>query len=238
MLAITTFSPQGYEQYGFRCVEGLSRHFPGKIVAYTEKDIPPVERVETRDFFSIPGVTEYLERVKKHPGADGNGPDGYDYRYNADAFCRKVFAQDAVFDEDELVFWFDSDCVILKAIPEELLSNVCGGNALAYMGRRGKLSYTETGWIGFSTKHPDFKKFRGNYLSYFTTGRIFGQLKGWHDCIAFDHARQDVPARNISPQGTGVQSVMQDTLLAPYVAHLKGNRKFSKIRVKKLLSTP
>ena len=229
MLAVTTFSPEGYEKYGFRCVDTLSKHFPGKIVAYVEKDIPPVDRVEQRDYFSIPGAKEYLTRLERQPGANGWSGEVYDYRYDASKFCRKVFVQDAVFDEAELVFWFDADCVIQKDIPEEFLKSLLDGSALAFMGRgkiNDKFAYTETGWIGFNTIHLDFQKFRDNYLSYFTTGRIFSQLKGWHDCIAFDYARQGVNGRNLSPNASGISAVIHHTVLSKYITHNKGNRKY------------
>lgn len=229
MLAVTTFSPEGYEKYAHKCVSSLSKHFPGKIVAYVESDIPPAEKVEQRDFYSIPGVNEYLKRLERQPRADGNSANEYDYRYDAVKFCRKVFAQDAVFDESDLVFWFDADCVIHSDIPESFLRGLMDGVAVAFMGR-GKIndpfSYTETGWVGFNTKHEDFKKFRENYLPYFTTGRIFSQLKGWHDCIAFDHARNGVKGRNLSPNASGIGAVIQSTPLAKYMTHNKGNRKF------------
>ena len=186
-----------------------------------------MEGVEFRDFHSIPGVDDYLSKLKRMPGTDGKGTNEgvYDYRYDADKFCRKVFAQDAVFDEDEHVFWIDGDCIAHQPIPEDFLKSLVI-LPLCYMGRRGELSYTETGFIGFNTKHEEFPKFREKYLSYFTTGKIFTQLKGWHDCIAFDYARQGINGRNLTPQGIGVGNVMIDSPLAPYMSHFKGARKF------------
>jgi hypothetical protein len=224
-LALTTVHPDGFQRYGKRCLETLSEHFPGKIVAYLEAEEAPIDRVEYRDFNAIPGVKEFLERISGMPGTDGKGPHGYDYRYDANKFCRKVFAQDACFDEDQYVFWFDADCIVQQPIPERFLKDLVE-LPIAYLGRKGEMAYTETGWLGFNTKAEGFKEFRAKYLSYFTTGRIFAQLKGWHDCIAFDYAREGIQGRNLSPNASGVQQVVIDSVLAPYLVHLKGPRKY------------
>jgi hypothetical protein len=239
LLAVTTFHPQGYSSYGRRLLEGLAEFFPGKTVSYyEEKPDLEHEKIEHRDLFQIPGLKEFLEKIKRHPGTDGRGRDGrYDYRYNASGFCRKVFAQDSVFDEDRFVFWFDSDCVVKKPIPEDFLESLLGGTALCFLGRSGDQSYTETGFIGFDTKHPDFQKFRSRYLSYFTTGKIFSQLKGWHDCIAFDYARQGIEGKNLTPGGHGVGHVLPDSKMGQYLVHLKGPRKFSDKYIKDALAS-
>ena len=223
MLAVTSFHPEGFEKYGRRCLEGLAEFFPGRIVAYHEELPPELNvKVDYRDLFSIPGLNPFLERIKRVAGANGYGHDGYDYRYDCNKFCRKVFAQDAVFDEDEYVFWIDADTVVKQEIREGFLKEIFEGTALAYMGRN---TYTETGFVGFHTKHPDFERFRKNYLPWITSGKIFGQLKGWHDCIAFDQAREGLKGRNLTPRGRNYDPVMVNSVLHPFLDHLKGNRK-------------
>lgn len=195
---------------------------------YEEK--PDIEGVDLRDFYSIHGVTEYLERLKRHPGIDGMGPSGYDYRYDANKFCRKVFAQDAVFGEDQYVFWIDADCLAIEAMSEEFMRSLLLDAPFCYLGRKGYAAYTETGFIGFNTKHEKFQEFRDKYLSYFTTGKILGQLKGWHDCIAFDYAREGIQGRNLTPDGSGVGNVIGYSRIGKHLVHLKGARKFSAAR--------
>jgi hypothetical protein len=222
LLAVTTFHPEGFRKYGKRCLESLSQFFPGRIVAYYEEKPDWSGRVEFRDFFSIPEASRYLERIKRVAGSDGYGADGYDFRYNASAFCRKVFAQDAVFGEDEHVFWIDADCEILKPIPEDFLKGLLEGVPFCYFGRK---NYTETGFVGFNTSHKDFPAFRSKYLSYFTSGRIFSQLEGWHDCIAFDYARKGITGNNLSPAGAEMGHVLLQSALAEYLDHMKGPKR-------------
>lgn len=226
MIAVTSFHPQGYIDYGKTCLETLSKHWPGRIIAYVEAPTPEIERVEYRQFHLIDGWGAWLERAAKHAGSNGQSHSGYDYRYDALKFCRKVFAQNDVFHLGQFVWWIDADCIIRKPIPEEFLESLLDKWALAYMGRKGLSAYTETGVIGFNTKHKDFQKFRENYLPWITSGRIFSQLKGWHDCIAFDHARQGVSGNDLTPGGKDIGNVIGESVLGPYIAHLKGPRKF------------
>lgn len=225
MIAVTSFHREAYLAYAKDCLTTLEKHFPGKIIAYIEGGVYDHPKVEFRDFFEIKGVKNYLEKLTRHPGSDGKLNGRYDYRYDANKFCRKVFAQDAAFDEEQYVIWFDADCILKKPFPVGLLVTFLE-KPFCYLGRKGD-SYTETGFLGFNTQHQDFPAFRGKYLPYFTSGRIFTQLRGWHDCIAFDHAREGIEGYNLSPRGMAMDHVIQDSPIGKYVAHLKGPRKFS-----------
>ena len=219
MLAVTTFHGEGFRQYGRRCLDTLARYFPGKIVAYIEEPLQ-FYGVETRDLFSIPGLKAYLERIKRVAGSDGQ-VGSYNYEWDASKFCRKVFAQDAVFSEDQEVFWFDADTYLLKPIPQEFLLKLLSGVPFCYMGRK---NYTETGFIGFNTMHPRFREFRSRYLSYFTSGRIFQNTKGWHDCIAFDEARKGITGNDLT-KGETMGHVLIKSCLAEFMDHMKGPKR-------------
>lgn len=228
MLVVTSFSPEGYELYGRRCLETFVKHWPCKIVVfYEQKPDFEHEKIEYRDLYSIPLIKQFLDKIST-PEFEGILNNQYDYRYNAHKFCRKVFAQDAVFDEDSAVFWLDADSVTLEDVPEEFLEVLIAGVPFTYYGR--SKTYTETGFIGFNTVHPNFFGFRQKYLDYFLSGEIFTQLKGWHDCIAFDYARQGIIGRNLSPNGHGMEHVMASGPTAEYWTHLKGPRRKKRAR--------
>lgn len=215
MLAVTTFSAQGYNEYAKTFLEGYARYWPIKLVAFYEEKPEFTHRlIEYRNFYDIP-ETKFLEKI----GYAGDAPN--DYRFNAYKFCRKVFAQNALFSETDKLFWIDADCVCLSSITESFLEKLVDEVALCYMGRP---NYTETGFIGFNTQHLDFKLFRKNYVTQYTEGRIFKQ-KEWHDCIAFDLARKDVKGRNITKGSAAMGHVILNSPLAPYLDHLKGGRK-------------
>jgi hypothetical protein len=148
----------------------LKAFFPGKIVAFWETK-PDIEGIDLRDFNQIPGVSEYLERLKRHPGADGQGPNGYDYRYDANKFCRKVFAQDAVFDEDRFVFWIDADCIALQPMPEKFMEALLSDVPFCYLGRKGERPIRRQ---AFSASIRSMRSFRSSEPNIFPTSPAEG----------------------------------------------------------------
>lgn len=222
MLVCTSFSPAGYDLYGKKCLETFVEFWPCDIVVYHEGE-PDFkhEKVIYKALDDLPAFRPTLERMRRVVGSNGMR-GGYDYTWDAQKFCRKVFAQDDCFDRDTEVFWLDADSVTHSSVPVEFLRGLIQDVAVTYYGRT---SYTETGFIGFNTKHEDFPKFRKNYLAQFTEGKIFQQLKGWHDCIAFDIARQGVKGRDLSPGASGMTHVMATGPTAQFWAHNKGPKR-------------
>lgn len=214
MLAVTTFSKEGYDEYAKTFLQTYVKYWPIKLIVFYEER-PDFEHplIEYRNFYDIP-ETSVLEKI----GLRANTPR--DYRFNAYKFSRKVFAQNALFDEADKLFWIDADCVCLETITEEFLGNLLKDFPFCYLGRS---NYTETGFLGFNTKHPDFSKFRSLYLAQYTQGLIFKQRE-WHDCIAFDVARTGIKGRRLT-NGSTMEHVFLTSPLAPYLDHLKGPKR-------------
>lgn len=224
MLAVTSFHPEGYEKYGRRNLETFVKHWPINMVCYYE-ELPDFqhERIEYRPLMEIDGVSEFLEKAKRVPNSDGKTPEGYNYNWDAQKFCRKVFAQDAAFDLDDEVFWLDADVVSFRDVPREFLDGLIKGVPFCYLGRKD--FYTETGFLGFNRKGKGFSEFRARYLPAFTTGKIFEQSQGWHDCIAFDEARKGIQGNNLSPKGRAADHVLLTSPIGHYIDHLKGPKR-------------
>lgn len=223
MLAITSFSPKGYEQYGRKCLESYVKHWPCKILVwYEEKPDFEHELVEYRDLNELESLTKFLERLKSIPDSDGIINGRYNYNFDAQKFCKKVFAQEASFDEAEKVFWLDADTISLKGVTREFLEGLLSSVPFAFLGRRN--SYTETGFLGFNTKHQDFPAFRKNYVSAYTQGRIFQNKRAWHDCIAFDMARGNIKGNDLNRNTPyqGLDHCWPHTILSQYLIHNKG----------------
>jgi|SRR5689334_10262281 len=223
MLAVTSFSPEGYKLYGKRCLETL-HNWPCKfIVCYEQKPDFISTQIEYRFLYDIEGIRAFLEKLKDVDGADGRIDGRYDYRFDAYRFCRKVFCMDSVFDEDKEVFWLDADTITNKPIPESFLSGLIKDDPFCYLGRSNFCS--ETGFLGFNTEHPDFTKFRRNYLPTYTSGR-FMNLKTWEDAVVFDHARSGIKGNDLNHSNLqGIDHVWPLTVLGSYMEHLKGGRK-------------
>lgn len=251
MIAITTFSATGYQQYGKRMLESVIENWPSNIIVYTESTIDlKHEKIEERDFFSIPGVQAYYQYLKNVPVAHGKVNGSYNYNFDAWKFTRKVFAQyDVLQGYNGKAFWIDADCVITKPIVEDLegtgqyyeldafMPSDCG---ISFLGREG--FYTETGFIGFNTEAEGFKDFLDKYIGCLRRGVLF-KLPRWHDCEAFDWARSfnHCKENNLSPwfdlskfpkneKGQAKVEledldVISKSVLGPYITHFKGPRK-------------
>ena len=230
MKAITTFSAKNYDDYAHRLLKSIDR-WPGTLIAYVEEQPDFThEKIEYRDFWDVklpggPSIQDFIDEVTKM-GLDGGDP----YNYNEDVakFCRKVFVQyDALKGQKDKMFWLDADIEITDDIPKEFLQDLFMGHPLCYLGRQG--FYSECSFIGFDMSHNILRHFLSDYVSMFTTGQIL-QYKWWHDCTAFDVTRQkyDIFGHNLSPyfrMGRGLH-VFPDSVLADYMRHDKGNRKY------------
>lgn len=199
-----------------------SKHFPCPIVVwYEEKPEFEHEKVVYRDLNALEPLQTFLAKLKGVSDSDGRIGQTYNYSFDAQRFCKKVFTQEATFDEDETVFWLDADTITQKDIPFGFLEGLVKSVPFAYLGR--KKTYTETGFLGFNTKHPDFPKFRSRYQSAYTSGRIFGNTRAWHDCIAFDMAREGIAGNNLNTTTLqAMDHVFPHTVLGPYITHNKG----------------
>ena len=230
MKAITTFSKQGLDKYAHRLLDS-AKFWPDKLIAYVEEPVKEYENVEYRNFWDIilPGgvkIGDYLERIKEM-GLDGGDP--YNYNHDVYKFCRKVFVQyDHLKREDGKSFWLDADIEILKEVPEDFLNGLFDGWPICYLGRNG--FYSECSFVGFDMSKKEMPQFIADYVSLFTTG-VITNLKWWHDCAAFDFARQKHSyfGSNLSKfyePGRGLH-VFPDSVLGEYMRHDKGNRKYT-----------
>lgn len=238
MIAVTSFSKSGYETYGKKMIESMIHHWPTKLIIYSEFPLEPIqttfEKVEIRNLFDIPNIVTFLQYIKNIPLAHGNLPEGYNYNFNLWKFSRKIFAQyDVLKDYSGKVFWVDADCYVRKPVPVDFLDSLFEGHPLAYLGREG--FYTETGFIGFDSTRPRFKEFLENYIGCLRKGKIF-ELKRWHDCEAFDWAREQtgIQDKNLSPffkipddkkMSLVDLDVVYRSVLSEYLTHFKGKRK-------------
>lgn len=227
MLAVTSFSPKGYERYGKQCLESYVEHWPCKILAWYEGEKPDFEHelIEYRNLLEIESLEKFLKKLESVPDSDGVIDGRYNYNFDAKKFCRKVFAQDSSFDLDEKIFWLDADSVTFEHLDPSFLGGLVEDFPFAYLGR--KKSYTETGFIGFNTRHQDFQEFRKHYMTAYTQGRIFQNQTAWHDCIAFDMAREGIKGNDLN-KGTpyqGLDHCFPYTVLAKYIVHNKGPRR-------------
>ncbi len=228
MIAVTSFSEKGYDQYGRECLKSFVKHWPCDIVVYYESDLPPDfehEKIIYRRFWDIPNTSVFYHTIGSVPQARGMIGGEYNYNFDLWKFSRKMFAQfETLANHEGKVFWLDADSITKEAIPESFLENLFEDKCLVYLGREG--FYTETGFVGFDTTHRDFTSFFDRYVQVLQKGIIL-TLERWHDCEAFDWARHETSGNNLSSdwkKGLSLH-VLPKSVLGKYLTHNKGNRK-------------
>jgi len=214
MRAITTFSPEGYKVYGEDFLNTFIKHWPIPLTVYFE-ELPPFRHPRVK-WVCLTDMVKFRWFRNRAP------QDPENYLYDASKFSCKVFAQlDAFRRYPGKILWLDADIVTFSDVPPDLLYRMVKGTHTCFLGRRG--GYSECGFIGFDTEHPEFEFFEQRYRDMYEKEQIY-TLKHHTDCHAFDAARK-ARGRNLTPRGRGIEHVFCDSPLAPYCDHLKGNRK-------------
>lgn len=145
------------------------------------------------------------------------------YLYNAAKFSHKVYAQLDAFESGErYIVWLDADIVFKKELTRNFLKKLVKGYFCAYLGRIG--CYTETGFLIFDTHHPDFQTFKDRYRKVYDDRTLF-LMDYWIDCLAFDEARKDLEAINLTPDVEGMVDVFSRSPLKDICYHNKGSLK-------------
>lgn len=233
MLAITTFSPAGYELYGKKMLESIEKYWPGKIIVYTEKELGiSNDKILEQNFFDIEPTKAFYTYLENFQKAHGKTEFGYNYNFDLWKFSRKMFAQwDALRNYEGKAFWLDADIIIKKPIPKQFLKKIFKKKGIVTFFRPGW--HSETGFVGFDTKDPKFSDFMNLYVGYLKSGEVFN-LKQWHDCAMLDEA---VKYSKISTSDLTVKweqkktyhwkdlEVFNKSVLDEYITHNKGNRK-------------
>jgi hypothetical protein len=249
--AFTSFSHDGYLEYGKRNIETFLENWPESVnlTVYFDAEITEIdivrefdsERIKTVDTFSLTTMKEFLYSVSFFPLFRGMYDSGhgltYDYRMNA-RFGRKPFIyQDAILKHNGImdkIFWIDGDVITHTPMPEEFLDEVLRDDAMiSYLGRQGM--HSECGFIGFNLNNPYAAAFVEMMVGIYKSG-TFVTLGEWHDSFVFDVVRQAFEQQvaggtfqNLSPDfvkgKNGDSHVFVKGVLGKYMDHLKGNRK-------------
>lgn len=238
---VTSFAKSDWPGYPKRFFETWDQHWPGptevrQVVVHEfgqnaedwPTDLPNCHLVPIED---IDGLPEFLAAIQYFPLFCGMVNNQYTITYDAQ-MARKTFIEAWACEKyGGKVFWIDADVITHEDVTTAWLDEVLPDDMLACHLGREKM-YTESGFIGYNTNHELCTKFMENYRSLFTTG-TFITLPAWHDCVAFDAAReafeQYLPGQ-FNNLGEGVDPgkglhVFINSVLGAKMDHLKGNRK-------------
>jgi hypothetical protein len=238
---ITSFTEQGYEVYGREFLKTFREFWPKDVqlvVYYEGNDL----REDWRHIEEVEMYSEFMEAVAQFPIMSGKV--GNDYKIDFDArMGRKTFMQNhAIKQYGGKVFWLDADTVTFDKVPETFLDDVLPDDKFScFLGRDGWF-YTESGFLGFNSQHPLCADFMRTYIQIFISGVIFTR-KWWHDCAAYDAAREIVYPRfgddafiNLAKDLPGqCLHPFVNSVLGAFMDHRKGQRKASRSSEKDLV---
>lgn len=221
-IALTTFSPEGYEVYGRRFIDSFVQYWNIPLwVFYQGKKPPEKDGVTYVNLQEDDEYMEFLDQHKDNPFANGFRDGKIDYRYQAVKFCHKVFAETSPYRPDcDQWIWIDADVETFRPVDANFFDLGCPRDYIAsYLGRRD-WHHSECGFMCYNIPLANtfLKEFRRTY----TSGEIF-TLDEWHDSFVWDVVRGAMvpPFFNLS-EGIGGVDVWPHTILGEYMSHAKG----------------
>jgi len=225
---VTSMNRRMYDEYGEIMMDTFSQYWPsGELHVYTEDDFFPYNnaRIVYHDLMQVEGMADFLEGIKHFPVFYGLIGEVKNYKYNINAFCRKVYAQiDAAKDYKGYLFWVDADIKTFKSIPAVNLEEYMRGCFMAVMKR--KTWHLCSSFVGWDCSHAFSASWWEHYKNMYKTGSVF-MLPQWDDAFVLEKTIEDlVGVKNIAEHvnGEGPYNVF-DGVFEGYATHDKGPTK-------------
>mgnify|MGYP001600419548 CR=1 FL=1 len=243
---VTSCSANGWTQYGRRFVETFGQYWPAEVrlLFYTEDtpdDLQP--RLAGFPILSLydasPEARAFAERHRGNARAHGKErhktdigwtPNkvaaGYNFRYDAFRFAKKVFSVEAAAREvgGGRLFWVDADVVTFAPVPPGLLDELLPpGAAISALLREGY--HPECGFVGYDLENEAARAFIAEFARLYASDEVFA-LQEWHDSWVFEWLRKKmgVPTHAI-PHCSRRQPFAHAPLLSKCLDHCKGPHK-------------
>jgi hypothetical protein len=250
MLFVTTFSKEGYVEYGKRFLQSFIEHFPknAQIAVITDEVIeeasdPRIMLLSQDEDWEL---SLLLHENAYRPYRRGISPDGkYNFRFDAMRFAPKVFAiSNPMLPDSEWRIWIDSDVFATKGIPEDWfqwLLQPAEDCVAAYLGRPKQVaSSSECGFVAYRTADAAGRQFLQDFRANYRSWDAF-RLGETHDSFVFDVLRMCYEQQGAKffdlalPYYNGIVPATLNfndhgnpwphTLLAQYLVHEKGPAK-------------
>jgi hypothetical protein len=207
---VTTFAQKHWESHARRCVETFGLYWQG-IHLTTFDD----EALESGSDW----LAAFKERHKDRPTDN--------YRKDAVRFAHKVAAIELAFQGgiSDYLIWMDADCVTHAPVDVAWLTRLSQGADFAYLARDRK--YSECGFL-MIRRNQRGEKLIKRLVDLYRTDKLF-LLPEWHDCWAFDHARNGLQGQlqcaSLSGNANRMAHPFVNGPLGERLDHCKGARK-------------
>ena len=202
---VTSCSVNGWNDYGRRFVETYIKHWPAEIPLFvvSEDTLPTTKGVTYLHLSCSESASLFLTRndnprargrVRKDRDA-GWTPNkiaaGYNFRYDAFRFSKKVFAIDYVarnWITGGKLFWIDMDVVTFADISVSMLHRLLPPEKALCCLDRGQY-HSECGFVGYNLDHQQGMPFVKAFAELYASDKVF-KLQEWHDSWVFDWLRR------------------------------------------------
>jgi hypothetical protein len=238
---ITSFNDEGFHHYGKRFIETFEKHWPKEVelLIFHEGELhPEIERHSNYNLMEVGQCVDFINTNKDVPLFNGkhiNQPSrwkskcvdaGYNFRFDAVKFCRKVFAiyKAATIALEGKMFWVDADVITFNNVSLHLLDMVMPDDYdTSHLKRPG--AHSECGFVGYNLEHIATWGLIRYFADLYVTGGVFN-LKEWHDSFVYDYCLDYLSIDDYVIPSTNRGHVFINSELGEYMDHLKGDRKF------------
>lgn len=245
-VVVTSFSDEGLKVYGERFLYTFALHWSQEVdlVVYHEGACTPGPWRNV-NLLEVQSCAEFMVRHKDSPLVQGREyrtgdrwkateiQCGYNFRYDAYKFARKVFAiADAArsVESGTRLIWLDADIYTYRPVTNELLEAVVPSDVdISFLARRRY--HSECGFVGYNIKEDGcalrfIQEFERQYAE-----DAFFRWREWHDSFVFDELRNVLHPSEYRIPNKGKSDPLDTSPLGECMVHLKGNRKYETTEV-------
>ncbi len=240
---VTSCSAAGWKKYGAQFVDTFVKYWPKEVTLWVVSEDPLLLATATNVRFlplqysdSWAHFNEFVGG-RKFAAGDATAPrpdyltarwrdnSGYNFRFDAVKFSKKVFAIELVAAQVKTgkLLWIDADVRTFAPVPIDLAEKTLPLNfAISCLARLGY--HSECGYVGYDMNKRAAINFIREFAALYASGEVF-KLSEWHDSWVFDYLRNKmlVPTYNIPHKSKGHPFI--NSVLGQYLDHMKGNRK-------------
>lgn len=246
---VTSCSRSGWETYGRRFVETFLEYWPEDVALHlVTEDLPgdAITSVKWKRDFSVwalwkasPAARAFHERhdtnalargTERRPEHVGWTPKkaqaGYNFRYDAYRFAKKVFAIELIARHTAAgrLFWVDADVATFAPAPREVLEKLLPVDKALSCLDRGELYHSECGFVGYGLDHAATRPFIEAFAKLYAADEVFA-LQEWHDSWVFDWLRRRMKVPTYAIPHCSRSQPFANSELSRFADHAKGANK-------------
>jgi hypothetical protein len=244
---VTSCSLKGWQEYGKRFIETFCQHWPSEVDLYvvSEDKLPTIGREKhyplpyRANNFLLRNDNPRAKGLVQLDGDAGWKPkkvrEGYNFRYDAYRFSKKVFAIEKISHVVNLkgkLFWIDADVVTFEKVRMNFLHDLLPDKAALSCLQRGTY-HSECGFVGYNLDRDECVRFIHSFAELYFSGNVF-TLQEWHDSWIFDYLRKRLNVTTFSIEHKSRSHPFVNSVLGTVMDHLKGERKTTGTKQKEL----